>query len=538
MANNILDGILANEKFVDDYSIMAKYWSVGDSLKGKLNLKEVIELFNSDVPMYLATDGENPRILAEGEALPEGYSWIGKLSPKIDSHIDGKTSDYILAADGYYIPVDVDAAVDADIISEDEREIAVSQVDIALDKSVITRDHLMMLDLFANFDWKRPLAFTQASLLSDYGIVNYARFNGYAYLFVPIRTPYYKGSEVGSLNVDSVVDQYMGSSKDELRKDLRYGNLAQEGVYVDYFVRYNLSASRLRENFARIASALLRRGDDADVTLAEKLLDRGLEVMPPSRIGYTHSAVLPYIRGYYYAGLHYLEKSIKELEQAISIMAEQAGMNVNVERGDDEFTYFYELSDRAAALHSTVRKQGADTAVADGCLKRSDEAFDYAEALLFKGDRLAAEYIAERGEWVRYYMQFDTQRSFSPTISSELYNAMLDIVEVVSTSHLYSGSFDWVANPDANHRLVDNALSFDALTKEYVEFVNRLTPGSDKDAYMAVMAPHIGNIVEIYEGVPVGRVADGGYVDAEYVEPMDKFLSRKELREVISQWAE
>jgi tetratricopeptide (TPR) repeat protein len=272
--------------------------------------------------------------------------------------------------------------------------------------------------------------------------------------------------------------------------------------------------------------------------LAEKLLDRGLEVMPPSRIGYTHSAVLPYIRGYYYAGLHYLEKSIKELEQAISIMAEQAGMSVNVERGDDEFTYFYELSDRAAALHSTVRKQGADTAVADGCLKRSDEAFDYAEALLFKGDRLAAEYIAERGEWVRHYMQFDTQRSFSPTISSELYNAMLDIVEVVSTSHLYSGSFDWVANPDANHRLVDNALSFDALTKEYVEFVNRLTPGSDKDAYMAVMAPHIGNIVEIYEGVPVGRVADGGYVDAEYVEPMDKFLSRKELREVISQWAE
>lgn len=538
LANNILDGILSNEKFIEDYSLMAKYWNISSSLEGSLNLKEVIELFNSDEPMYLATDGEHPCILAEGEALPEGYSWIGKLSPKIDSHIDGKTSDYILAANGYYIPVDVDAAVEADIISEDEREIAVSQVDIALDKSVITRDHLMMLDLFANFDWKRPLTFTQASLLSDYGIVNYARFNGYAFMFVPIRTPYSKGSEVGSLDVDRLVDQYMGSSEDELRKDLRYGNLAEEGVYVDYFVRYNLSASRIRENFSRLASALLRRGVDSDVDLAEKLLDRGLEVMPPVRVGYVHSAVLPYIRGYYYAGLHYLDNAIKELEQAIDVMSKQAGMNVNIERGDDEFTYFYELSDQAAALHSTVRKQGADTSLSDGSLKRSDEAFDRAEALLFKGDRLAAEYIAERGEWVRYYMQFDTQRSFSPTISSELYNAMLDIVEVVSTSHLYSGSFDWVANPDANHRLVDNALSFDALTKEYVEFVNRLTPGSDNDLYMAVMEPHVGTIVEIYQGVPIGRMGDGGYVDAEYVEPMDKFLSRKELRNIISEMAQ
>ena len=135
-------------------------------------------------------------------------------------------------------------------------------------------------------------------------------------------------------------------------------------------------------------------------------------------------------------------------------------------------------------------------------------------------------------------MQFDTQRSFSPTISSELYNAMLDIVEVLVTSHIYSGSFDWVANPDATHSLVENALSFDDLTKRYVEFVNRLTPGSDNDAYMPIMEPHIGTIVEIYQTIPAGRATDSGYVDAEYIEPMDKFLSRKELRNIISEVAQ
>ena len=219
-------------------------------------------------------------------------------------------------------------------------------------------------------------------------------------------------------------------------------------------------------------------------------------------------------------------------------MKRDAGMNIEIERGDDEFTYFYTLSDNAAALQSTLRKSGKSNAEADRLLHESDEAFKLSEDVLHKGDLLAAKYIAQRGEWVRYYMQYDTQRSFTPTLSSELFNAMLDIIEVVSTSHLYSGSFDWVANPDESRHLVDNALSFDDLVAEYVAFVNSLTPGSDKDIYMRVMQPHVGNIIDIYQTIPVGRVSEGGYADAGYVAPMEKLLSRKELRNIISEVAQ
>ncbi len=535
LAYNIIDGITANEKFSKDYDTMLRYWELNRQMSGPLNLKEVIELFKSDEPMFLATDGRNPRILKEGEALPEGYHWIGKLSAKVDSHVDGKTSDYLLAADGYYIPVDKEAAIAANIVSEQERELIADRVDIKLDKSVVTRDHLMMLDLFANFDWKRPLAFTQASMISDYGIIDYARFNGYSFLFVPIKTKYNKGSEIGSLDVDKLAPQYLGEKTDELHQPLRFGGLNSDDVYVDYFVRYNLSASHLRENFARLASAYLRRATDESVERAERLLDRGLEVLPPHRTGYTHSALLPYIRGYYYSGLHYLDNAIKDLEQAIKIMSDALDMTPEVKDNGDEFGYFNELSDTAAAMQSTARKKGISTTEADKLLERSDANSERSDEIFHKGDMLAAEYIAKRGEWVDYYLQYNSRESFSPTVSSELYNAMLDIIEVVNLSHIYAGSFDWVANPDNSRKLVDDALSFDRLTNDYINFVNRLTPGDDKDLYMRLMEPHIGNIIEIYRSLPVSRFTDGGVVDAEYVEPMDKLLSRRELQDMISE---
>ena len=532
MSYNILDGIMANEKFMADYNTMFDYWQVNRRMTGNLNLKDVIELFKSDAPMYLATDGKNPRILAEGEPLPEGYSWIGKLNAKIDSHIDGKTSDYILAADSYYIPVDKQAALDAKIIDESDLESVEERVTVKLDKSVITRDHLMMLDLFANFDWKRPLAFTQASMIKDYGIVDYARFNGYSYMIVPIKTPYNRGGDVGSMKLDEVYGLYSGDSTDEKHQPLRFGNIQDKRVYADYFVRYNLSASRIRDNFARVSNALLRRATDEDALAAEKLLDRGSEVLPTERTGYMHSVALAYTNGYYNAGRHFLRKATNELEAAIEIMSDKLGTTPNLSQSSDEFTHYYELSDLAAAMQSTMHKQALVSVEADRHLQLSNEAHDNMDRLFQKGDLLAAESIRERAEWVRYYMQYDTQYSFTPTISTELYNAMLDIVEIVDSS-LMAGSFDWVANPAEGKQLIENHVSFDELVAQYVDFVNRLTPGDAEASYMVVMKPHISNILEIYQMLPVERITNSGYVNAEYLEAMEKFLYRSELSSIV-----
>ena len=538
MAYDLFDAIVANEKFMADYDIMEEYWTLNDRISNaKLYLKDAIRLFVSDDPMTLVINDGRMHLLPEGEVLPrderkDDYMMVGRLKPKVDSFFDGVDSDYILRASSYVIPVDREAAIASGIVSESDAERIVDEVVINLDgKSVLTKDHLMMLDLFAHFDWKRPLSFTQAHIMKDYGIVDYARFDGYSYTFVPIYTRYKSGTEVGILDADKLYPIFMGEQGEQ--EPLYYGNLADEDTHVDYFYRFNTSAARLRENFTRVATEYLRRGDSEDVERAEALLDRGLEVLPSTKVGYTHSNTQPYIRGYYTVAGYYLSHATEELLEAIGMFNTLLDMNVEVEYEGDDFLYFYNLSDKAAELQSTAIYRGIDTSAVDSLLVRSDEYFARAEECYRKGDVLAADYIKRRGEWVRYYLQFATYENFSFAISDLLYNAMLDIIETLDTSHIMAGSFDWVANGDTESPLVDEPVIFDDLVYDYLKAVKRLTPSSVDDPQMALMEGHICNLYEIYSMLPQTRYTGGIDQPASYIEDAEEFLSDDTQYEIL-----
>ena len=539
VAQITLDAITNDALFMADYDKMEEYWEFNDAIaECDMLLSDAIRLFVSDAPMSLAINGGRIYILGEGETIPveerqEDYRMMGKLKSKVDSFFDGLDSDYILAAKRYVIPVDKANVVASGILTEEEAMEAVDEVYISLGgKSMLTKDHLMMLDLFANFDWKRPLSFTQAHLMKDYGIVDYARFDGYAYTFVPIYTRYRAGSETGYLDADKLYPRFMGNDAEV--ESLFYGNIAKDGVLVDHFVRYNISAARLRENFARVATEFLRRGAEEDIIKAEALLDRGIEVLPSEKIGFTHSNTMPYLRGYYTIANYYLAEAIEELEIANKMFEDMLGISTNVEEGVDKFTYFYDLSDAASEYHSTAIHRGIDVEEVNPYLLRSDELFAKAEEAYNKGDILAAEYIKIKGEWVAYYLQFATYDSFSMTISDKLYNAMLDIIETLDTSHMLAGSFEWVANGGAEAGLVENPLNFDNLVYSYLDAVRSLTPADIDDPQMALMEGHICNLFEIYNGLPLSRIVSGRNAPAVYIYELEDFLSQPAQYDILN----
>ena len=539
MAQSIMDAIVNDAAFMKDYDAMEAYWEYNDEIaKCDMLLSDAIRLFVSDEPLSLVINSNRICLLGEGETIPveqraEDYRMVGKLKSKADSYFDGVESNYILSARNYVIPVNKDNVLASGLLSQEEIERVEDEVTISLSgKSLLTKDHLMMLDLFAHFDWKRPLSFTQAHLMKDYGIVDYARFDGYAYTFVPIYTRYRSGSETGYLDADKLYPRFMGNDAEV--EPLYFGNIAKEGVLVDHFVRYNVSASRTRENFARVATEFLRRGAEEDVVKAEELLDRGIEVLPSKKIGFSHSNTMPYIRGYYTVANYYLNAAIAELEQACQLFNKMLGSDIAIQDEGDNFAYFYSLSEAVAELNKQAVAQGRDLAEVAPYLVRSDELFTKAEEDYNKGDRLAAEYIKSRGEWVAYYLQFATYENFSMTISDKLYNAMLDIIETLDTTHMLAGSFDWVANGGEEAGLVALPLNFDALAHSYLSAMAKLTPSDIDDPQMALMEGHICNIFEIYDKLPLGRVVNGQGDYAEYALEMEEFLSQPAQYDILT----
>ena len=149
----------------------------------------------------------------------------------------------------------------------------------------------MLLDMLAHFDWKRPIHFTQVYILQSLGLLNYLQFDGYSYRLVPIYTPNRSVHEIGRIDPDYITPL--------LTETFRYGNIADPRTYADYFIQYNLSASKARESFARAAKEYVFRGDSIQ---AIRLLDMGLEKLPPQQIRYTDANTFPFIEGYYMAG--------------------------------------------------------------------------------------------------------------------------------------------------------------------------------------------------------------------------------------------
>lgn len=148
----------------------------------------------------------------------------------------------------------------------------VDTVYINLRKNSIDKTQLMIIDMLANFDWKRPLYMTQVYILQDFGLMDYLQFDGYAYRFVPILTPVQTPGKSGAST--------RITRRPLLKETFRYGNLADPRVYADYFIQYNLSASHARDAFARVAKELLRQDRAQE---AVELLDMGLEKLPRRR---------------------------------------------------------------------------------------------------------------------------------------------------------------------------------------------------------------------------------------------------------------
>ncbi len=189
------------------------------------------------------------------------------------------------------VPVNKENVLKSGIVKAEDADKILPYIDIDLPESALLKNQMMMLDILANNDWKRPIYFTGGSYSdSEYlWMKKYLQLEGLVYKLVPIET------DLGDEN-----PYLMGRIDSDLMYDIvmqwEWGNSERLDIYHDPETRKN--SISFRSNMARLAETLINDGKAAK---AKDILDLAIEKMPLDYFGY-YSLLVPFVDGYYRIG--------------------------------------------------------------------------------------------------------------------------------------------------------------------------------------------------------------------------------------------
>jgi hypothetical protein len=216
------------------------------------------------------------------------------------------------------IPVNKENVLKSGIVNPEDADKIVPFIDIDLPESAILKNQMMMLDIVANNDWKRPIYFTGGSYSdSEYlWMKKYLQLEGLVYKLVPIKTDLGKDNPylMGRIDSDLMYDIVM---------QWDWGNSESTEIYHDPETRKN--SISFRSNMARLAEQLINEGKKEK---ALTIIDLALKKMPLDYFGF-YSLMVPFVDGYY---------RINENEKA-QVLSKSIGLKYS-----DRLNYFNSLN--------------------------------------------------------------------------------------------------------------------------------------------------------------------------------------------------
>lgn len=187
------------------------------------------------------------------------------------------------------IPVNKKNVLESGLVKEKDSALIVDYIDVDLPKSALPKNRILMLDIMANNDWKRPIYFSGGSFDSAEYIwmKEYLQLDGLAYKLVPIRTENRSAFEMGRIDGDLMY---------EIVKKWNWGNSGSSGIYHDPQTR--TQGLSFRSNLARLVETLLAENK---IDKAREVIEIAMTNLPVEHYGF-YTFVEPFVDGYFKVG--------------------------------------------------------------------------------------------------------------------------------------------------------------------------------------------------------------------------------------------
>ena len=221
--------------------------------------------------------------------IKDFMTWISSDDPKTKVTLSNGEEITFYPTNKIRIPVDKETVLKNGIVKAKDSALIVPYIDIQIGNQ-LPKNRMMMLDILANNDWKRPIYFSGGSFdNAEYlWMKDYLQLDGLTYKLVPIQT---KVDPKNSYEMGRIDSETMYNNA--LKWD--WGNMNGD-IYHDPETRKN--SINYRGNLARLADQLIRENQ---FDKAEKIMDLVIDKTPVEKYGY-FSLLEPYVEGYYRIG--------------------------------------------------------------------------------------------------------------------------------------------------------------------------------------------------------------------------------------------
>jgi len=238
------------------------------------------------VPVYT-----NPRLKLDTSKyfnIKDLIKFIASEDPEAKLQTQGGSELNYLPTSKVSIPVDSAYVVANGVVPKEMASQVLSEIKWDIDKSYIMKNDLMIFDILATNNWKRPVYFAITVGDDSYqNLQDHFQLEGLAYRLVPYKAKSYDG-QVGEINTDLMYENLINKFK--------WGGMDNAEIYMDENnIRMTMN---FRNNFSRLADALVREGKKDKAIL---VLDKCMEVMPERNVPFNFF-MLPIADTYYKAG--------------------------------------------------------------------------------------------------------------------------------------------------------------------------------------------------------------------------------------------
>lgn len=268
-------------------------------------------------------------LVQDSMTLKEAVNFLKIKSPEKDEVLkmifgEARYEKYnFLPVNKFILPVNKQNAVKAGIINPADLPNTVDQIMIDYKSGTLYKNNLMMFDILANFDWKRPINFSSGGVYDSENIFfldEYLQFDGFSYRLVPIRTPRSSDGEMGRVDANSLYN---------VVKNFKWGNFKDLNVHFDETATSNIMS--YRSSASRAAATLALSGQKAK---ALEILDIAAKEIPAEKYNDPRS-LSSMVYGYIVAGQE--QKALKLAEILKKGIFEEYDYYLTLSKADQRF---------------------------------------------------------------------------------------------------------------------------------------------------------------------------------------------------------